>query len=66
MLFRSLSPFTNLLTPRMFDHYRAIDAVDVVDAMASTLTNSVKGVHGVHNREMIARAQELRERPTIG
>ena len=61
-----LSPFTNLLTPRMFDHYRAIDAVDVVDAMASTLTNSVKGVHGVHNREMIARAQELRERPTIG
>lgn len=29
----SLSPITNLLTPPMFDHYRAIDADDVAGAM---------------------------------
>ena len=61
-----LSPLTNLLTPAMFDHYRAIDAADVVDAMASMLTNTINGVHNVHNREMIQSAQELRGRAAIG
>jgi uncharacterized protein YbjT (DUF2867 family) len=50
-----LSPFTNLLTPRMFDHYRAIDADDVAGAMVALMGKDARGVFVHHNREMWAR-----------
>lgn len=48
----NLSPFTNLLTPRLFDHYRAIDADDVAGAMAGLAGKTNSGVFVHHNREM--------------
>ena len=50
----SLSPITNLLTPRIFDHYRAIDAGDVSAAMARAVGKMDDGVFVHHNREMRA------------
>jgi uncharacterized protein YbjT (DUF2867 family) len=50
----NLSPFTNLLTPRLFDHYRAIDADDVAGAMARLVGRNEAGVFVHHNREMLA------------
>lgn len=49
-----LSPFTNLLTPRMFDHFRAIDADDVAGAMAALVGKDARGVFVCHNRQMLA------------
>jgi uncharacterized protein YbjT (DUF2867 family) len=49
-----LSPITNLLTPRLFDHYRAIDADDVAGAMAGLVGEEREGVFVHHNREMWA------------
>jgi uncharacterized protein YbjT (DUF2867 family) len=49
----NLSPITNLLTPRLFDHYRAIDADDVAGAMAGLVGRSEAGVFVHHNREML-------------
>jgi uncharacterized protein YbjT (DUF2867 family) len=49
-----LSPLTNLLTPRMFDHYRAIDADDVAEAMAALAGKDARGVFVHHNREIWA------------
>lgn len=48
----NLSPITNLLTPRLFDHYRAIDAGDVAGAMAGVVGKEARGVFVHHNREM--------------
>lgn len=48
----SLSPITNLLTPPMFDHYRAIDADDVAGAMARCVGKAEEGAFVHHNREM--------------
>jgi uncharacterized protein YbjT (DUF2867 family) len=50
----NLSPLTNLLTPRMFDYYRAIDADDVAGAMAALVGKDARGVFVHHNREMLA------------
>ena len=50
----NLSPITNLLTPRLFDHYRAIDANDVAGAMATLVGKVGEGVFVHHNREMSA------------
>jgi uncharacterized protein YbjT (DUF2867 family) len=50
----SLSQFTNLLTPRMFDHYRAIDADDVAGAMAALVGKAACDVFVHHNRQMWA------------
>ena len=47
-----LSPITNLLTPRLFDHYRAIDAGDVAGAVASLVGKAGHGAFVHHNREM--------------
>lgn len=48
----NLSPITNLLTPRLFDHYRAIDAGDVAGAMAGVIGKAGEGMFLHHNREM--------------
>ncbi len=48
----NLSPITNLLTPGLFDHYRAIDADDVAGAMAKLVGKAGEGVFVHHNREM--------------
>lgn len=48
----NLSPLTNLLTPRPFDHYRAIDADDVAGAMAGCAGKAGQGTFVHHNREM--------------
>jgi uncharacterized protein YbjT (DUF2867 family) len=50
-----ISPITNLLTPRMFDHYRAIDADDVAGAMAWCIGKAGQGAFVHHNREMWTR-----------
>ena len=50
----NLSPITNLLTPRVFDHYRAIDANDVAGAMATFVGQEGEGAFVHHNREMWA------------
>ena len=50
----NLSPLTNLLTPRLFDHYRAIDADDVAGAMAGSVGKAESGIFVHHNREMLA------------
>jgi len=50
----SLSPITNLLTPRLFDHYRAIDADDVAGAMAGVVGKAGEGMFVHHNRAMWA------------
>ena len=47
-----LSPITNLLTPRQFDHYRAIGANDVAGAMAGMVGKEARGVFIHHNRDM--------------
>jgi uncharacterized protein YbjT (DUF2867 family) len=49
-----LSPITNLLTPRMFDQYRAIDAGDVAGAMAKLVGQEGEGAFVHHNRQMWA------------
>jgi uncharacterized protein YbjT (DUF2867 family) len=49
-----LSPLTNFFTPRMFDHYRAIDADDVAGAMAALVGKDARGVFVHHNREIWA------------
>ena len=51
----SLSPLTNLLTPRAFDQYRAIDAIDVAGAMAGLAGNAEAGLFIHHNRAMWCR-----------
>jgi uncharacterized protein YbjT (DUF2867 family) len=50
----ALSPFTNLLTPSLFDHYRAIDADDVAGAIAGLVGRNEAGVFVSHNREISA------------
>ncbi len=50
----TLSPITNLLTPRLFDHYRAIDAEVVADAIARLVGEAESGMFIHHNREMWA------------
>jgi uncharacterized protein YbjT (DUF2867 family) len=50
----NLSPITNLLTPRLFDHYRAIDADAVAGAIGGLVGNLNGGVFVHHNREMLA------------
>ena len=52
-----LSPITNLLTPRLFDHYRAIDAGDVAGAVAGLVGQDGEGMFVHHNREMWAAIQ---------
>jgi uncharacterized protein YbjT (DUF2867 family) len=52
-LFAALSPITNALTPRAFDHYRAIKADDVAAAMARVIGAGEDGVFIHHNREML-------------
>ena len=52
-----LSPITNLLTPRLFDHYRAIDAGDVAGAMAKLFSLEGEGGFVHHNCEMWAATQ---------
>jgi uncharacterized protein YbjT (DUF2867 family) len=52
-LFAALSPLTNALTPRAFDHYRAIAADDVAAAMARVIGATEDGVFIHHNREML-------------
>jgi uncharacterized protein YbjT (DUF2867 family) len=49
-----LSPITNLLTPRMFDHYHAIDADAVAGAMVALVGKAAHGVFVHHNRQMRA------------
>lgn len=49
-----LSPITNLLTPRLFDHYRAIDADDVAGAIVGLVGRAGEGAFVHHNREMLA------------
>jgi uncharacterized protein YbjT (DUF2867 family) len=49
----SLSPITNLLTPRPFDHFRAIDADDVARSMIGQVGKAGMGVFVHHNREML-------------
>jgi nucleoside-diphosphate-sugar epimerase len=56
-LFAVLSPLTNALTPRAFDHYRAIAAEDVAAAMAAVVGAGEDGVFIHHNREMLALAR---------
>lgn len=51
----TLSPLTNLLTPHLFDHYRAIDADDVAGAMSGLAGKMDGGVFVHHNREMVSR-----------
>lgn len=50
----NLSPITNLLTPRLFDHYRAIDADDVAGAVSKLVGQEGGGAFVHHNREMWA------------
>jgi uncharacterized protein YbjT (DUF2867 family) len=50
----NLSPITNLLTPRVFDHYRAIEADDVAKAMAGRVGKTEPGLFVHHNRQMFA------------
>jgi len=52
----ALSPVTNALTPRMFDHYRGIDADTVAGAVAALVGAERPGVFVHHNREMLALA----------
>ncbi len=52
-LFAALSPLTNALTPRAFDHYKAIAADDVAAAMAWVIGAGGDGVFIHHNREML-------------
>ena len=54
-----LSPFTNALTPRGFDRYRAIAATDVAAAMARAVGMARMGVHIHHNREMLEPPRNL-------
>jgi uncharacterized protein YbjT (DUF2867 family) len=52
-LFAAISPLTNALTPRAFDHYRAIAADDVAAAMARVIGAPEDGAFIHHNREML-------------
>ncbi len=52
-LFAALSPLSNALTPRAFDHYKAIAADDVAAAMARVIGAEADGVFIHHNREML-------------
>ena len=52
-LFAALGPLTNALTPRAFDHYRAIAADDVAMAMARMIGAREDGVILHHNRDML-------------
>ncbi len=50
----ALAPLTNLLTPRSFDRYRAIEAATVARAIAALIDRSEAGHFIHHNREMRA------------
>ncbi len=52
-LFAALSPLTNALTPRTFDHYKAIAADDVAAAMARVIGAEANGVFVHHNRAIL-------------
>ncbi len=52
-LFAALGPLTNALTPRAFDHYRAIAADGVAMAMARVIGAREDGVFLHHNRDML-------------
>lgn len=52
----ALSPFTDLLTPSVFDQYRSIAADDVAKAIAVLIDAKEAGVHVHHNREMLREA----------
>ena len=56
-LFSALSPLTNALTPRMFDHYRAIAADDVAAALANVVGARGEGVFVHQNRDMLSAKQ---------
>ena len=56
----AVSPFTDLLTPGMFDKYRSIAAITVASAICALAGAEGEGVFIHHNREM------LREAATIG
>ncbi len=55
-----VSPVTDLLTPRVLDHYRSIAADQVAAAMAALIGAEPGGVFVHHNRDM------LRNRMSIG
>jgi uncharacterized protein YbjT (DUF2867 family) len=50
----ALAPLTNLLTPRAFDRYRAVEAATVARAIAALIERSDPGQFIHHNREMRA------------
>jgi uncharacterized protein YbjT (DUF2867 family) len=52
----ALAPFTNLLTPRGFDRYRAIQADSVAAAIAALVGRPDNGQFVHHNREMLSLA----------
>ncbi len=52
-LFAALSPLTNALTPRAFDHYKAIAADDVAAAMARVIGAAEDGILIHHNRAIL-------------
>ena len=56
----AVSPFTDLLTPGMFDKYRSIAATTVASAICALAGAEGEGVFIHHNRDM------LREAATIG
>jgi uncharacterized protein YbjT (DUF2867 family) len=48
----AMSPLTDLITPRVLDHYRSIAAADVADAMMAMLGREEPGVFVHENRAM--------------
>jgi uncharacterized protein YbjT (DUF2867 family) len=56
---QSLAPFTDFLTPFMFDHYRSVAAADVARAMVMCLGPSPRGAHIHRNREIVMLAKQL-------
>lgn len=56
-LFTAISPFTDLLTPAVFDKYRSIAAADVAKAMASAVEIESPGAFVHENRAILALTQ---------
>ena len=52
----TISPVTDLLTPRAFDKYRSIAADNVAKAICTRAGGSNQGVFIHHNREMLREA----------
>ena len=51
----AVSPFTDLLTPRVWDKYRSTAAEDVAKAMAACCGSQQKGEHIHENRQISAK-----------